>query len=228
MAIDVQATGAFPAPGSLIVANHLGFLDIIVLAAVMDTAFVAKHEVATWPWIGGLAKRAGTLFIRRGHFRDVLHVKDQMRDALDRGQRVTYFPEGTTTNGERVLPFRSGLLQAALDGRHPVHCASIRLSTAGLADSALCWWGEETLISALHRVLGVRRITARLHFDAAMLPGVPRKPLARALHALVETRVAILREEQILVTHTASPRQRRRKYAVDRIHGAGEVHIERV
>ena len=193
MGIDVRSSGLLPPMGALIVANHLGFLDIIILASVMDTVFLAKSEVAAWPGIGRLATRAGTLFIRRASFRDVRHVKARIETALLRQQRVTYFPEGTSTDGQSVLPFRSGLLQAAVDTARPVHTASLYFSSIDAADSTFCWWGDQRLAGALYRVLGVRRITACVHFEESEWRAVARKPLARALQNTVSRRVACLR-----------------------------------
>jgi len=209
MGIDVRVAGPLPPPGALIVANHLGFLDIIVLASVMDTVFLAKSEVAAWPGIGRLTARAGTLFIRRSDFRDVRRVKARIEATLREQRRVTYFPEGTSTDGRSVLPFRSGLLQAAIDGAQPVHTASLYFSSADAADTTFCWWGDQQLWGALYRVCGVRRITARLHFEEPDWRGVPRKPLARALREVVARRVTGLREEGAASLSRTGPRGRR-------------------
>ncbi|PTQ13452.1 1-acyl-sn-glycerol-3-phosphate acyltransferase [Sphingomonas oleivorans] len=111
-AVDMR--GAPPAgPGTLYVANHMSWLDIPVLASRLDARFVAKAEVGGWPLIGLLARRAGTLFVKRERRQEAGAQADAIAERLRRGDSLILFPEGTTSDGTAVLPFRTSLFAAA-------------------------------------------------------------------------------------------------------------------
>ncbi len=117
--------GVAPAPGALLVANHVSWLDILAIASCAPAIFVAKSEVRDWPAIGWLAARAQALFLKRSSGRSLLRVKNRIAALLLEGRNVVIFPEGTTSDGSRMLPFRSGLLQAAVDCTRPVQAVAI-------------------------------------------------------------------------------------------------------
>ena len=172
--------GAGPAPGALLVANHVSWLDILAIASHAPAIFVAKKEVRDWPGIGWLAARAETLFIKRSSGRSLLQAKNRVAALLLAGRNVALFPEGTTSNGLGVLPFRSGLLQAAADSARPVQPVAIayygddedRSTDAAFIDGMTLWQS----IAAICRS---GRITVRLAFAAPLAPaGRTRKDLA--------------------------------------------------
>ncbi|NCW45939.1 MAG: 1-acyl-sn-glycerol-3-phosphate acyltransferase, partial [Gemmatimonadaceae bacterium] len=101
--------GAFPDGPALLVANHLGWLDIVVLVARADCAFVAKREVSQWPVIGAVGRRLGVVFVERRPSRDLRRAVSELEARLREGAKVVLFPEGTTTDGRTVLPFKSSL-----------------------------------------------------------------------------------------------------------------------
>src|SRR5262252_3456694 len=114
LGIELRIEGAQIDSGALLLANHVSWLDILVIASLTPASFVAKSEVRCWPAIGWLAARAETLFIRRASGRSLLEVKNRIAGLLAEGRSVALFPEATTSDGETVLPFRSGLMQAAV------------------------------------------------------------------------------------------------------------------
>ena len=180
--------GAAPAPGALLVANHVSWLDVLAIASHTPAAvFVAKSEVRAWPAIGWLAARAGTLFLRRSSGRSLLQVKERIGALLLAGRNVALFAEGTTSSGSDVLPFRSGLMQAAVDSARPVQAVAIayydedgRLSAAAAFVDAMSLW--ESIGAVLRR----GPITARLVIAPPLAPaGRTRKQLAREAHELV-------------------------------------------
>ena len=107
--------GRFPEGGGALISNHLGYADIIVYAAMHPCVFCAKAEIRKWPVVGWLATKAGTVYIQRGRGGSALKAKAEMQAAVDEQLPVVFFPEGTTTNGETMLPFHSGLLVAGDD-----------------------------------------------------------------------------------------------------------------
>lgn len=195
MGVSLRISGAVPSPGALMAANHLGFLDILALSASTDVTLLAKREIGYWPVIGPLARRAGTLFIHRERRRDLVRVKATMQSALEAGRRVVYFPEATSTDGLDVRRFHSGLLQSALDARRSVHGIALHFSSSDADDQTFCWWGDQTFLPAFYRVLTVRRITARVHFEPPAAMAGTRKALARDLHRAVASRFHDLRHK---------------------------------
>jgi len=124
----IATVDATPAPahgrGALLVSNHISWLDTLVFGARWPVLFLAKSEVAAWPALGWLARRAGTLFIARGHGAE--QATRDIGDALRRGRSVVLFAEGRTTDGRGVKRFQPRLLQAALDAGAPVQAAALR------------------------------------------------------------------------------------------------------
>ena len=176
-----------PPTRGLLVLNHLSYLDILVLSAITPAVFVSKSEVRHWPLFGWLSTLGGTLFIQRARRTHVGVVNQEIRQALEEGLLVVVFPEGTSTNGEEVLPFRSPLLEPVAEGGHPITVGRIRyLLDDGDASREVCYWGNHTFLTHALHLMGKRLIHARVGF-APFPPGHrDRKALA------VELREAVL------------------------------------
>src|SRR5271170_6750511 len=101
-------------PGSMLVMNHISWIDVYVIFAIQPVRFVAKAEIRGWPVIGSLCDGVGTLYIERGRRRAVHQTNQAIADLLNAGDRIGVFPEGTTSDGRSVLPFHANLIQAAL------------------------------------------------------------------------------------------------------------------
>ena len=172
LAVRVRVTGAvLPTRGPLlVVANHVSWLDPYAINAVLAARFVAKSEVAGWPVIGTIARGFESFFIVRGSVRDAARTKDRIARALDAGQRVAVFPEGTTTDGTRVARFHPALLQAAIDAGAPVQPIAIRYTdAAGVPSRAPVFVDDMTLAGSLGRVLA----TPELHAHLSVGPAIP-------------------------------------------------------
>jgi 1-acyl-sn-glycerol-3-phosphate acyltransferase len=116
----------------LLVANHISWLDIMAIHAVVPRArFVSKADVKAWPLVARLVDSAGTLYLERERKRDALRVVHTVAAALSSGQVVAIFPEGTTSTGHGLLPFHANLLQAAIATATPVQPVALRFSEAG-------------------------------------------------------------------------------------------------
>jgi 1-acyl-sn-glycerol-3-phosphate acyltransferase len=162
-----QHPAGVPRPGaSLLVANHVSWLDIAAIHSVCPQArFVAKTEVKGWPLMGWLAARTGTIFIERGSKRDALRVVHYMAELMTAGETVALFPEGTTSRGEQLLPFHAHLLQAAIATEVPVQPASIRYSQPGLRNSPAAEFVDDmTLLRSLWSVARARHLSVRVSF----------------------------------------------------------------
>ena len=167
------------------VSNHVSWLDIFVLNSVRTTSFVAKSDIRRWPVIGLLVAWAGTLFIDRGHRHAVRQAAQQMQGCFDHGDAVGLFPEGTTTDGTTVLPFYSGLFDAALQGGVPTQPVVLRIVRQGRLAPELAFVGEQTLVANLWWLLGARGVSVECHFLApiAATEDLSRTALARQAQA---------------------------------------------
>jgi 1-acyl-sn-glycerol-3-phosphate acyltransferase len=165
----------------LLACNHVSYLDIVALAAVTPLRFVAKSEVHGWPWFGRMARYAGTIFIQRQRRRSVMLTGHHLRRAVQQNTRVVMFLEGTSTNGETVLPFRSSLLAAAVEESWPVLPVWIDYQSHDV-----CWWGGMTLVPHLWKLLGREEIPVTIRFGR-VIRHWDRKTLAEELrHAVCE------------------------------------------
>ena len=124
LGIRIRTHGSMPSSG-LLVSNHLSYLDIVVLSSIRPCVFVAKRDVARWPLFGWLAHAAGTIFVDRERRFSSPKVVNGIRDAIAGGSVVVLFPEGTSSDGSTVLPFKSALLESAVQLRSPIAAASI-------------------------------------------------------------------------------------------------------
>jgi 1-acyl-sn-glycerol-3-phosphate acyltransferase len=148
---------------ALIVCNHISWLDIFVLNAVVPMRFVAKAEVRHWPVLGWLCARAETLFIERGKARAAARINANMIELLQRGEILAVFPEGTTTDGSQLAHFHSSLIQPAIDAAGNIQPLALRyLDDQGAPSLLPAYVGEMSFVSSLRNILGARRLHVRL------------------------------------------------------------------
>jgi len=205
--VDVQ--GDLPAGPGFLITNHTGYLDIPVLMSLTGCRFVSKSEVARWPAIGFLARKGGTLFVNRGNKgRDADVTLDGMARALEDGDLVVFFPEGTTGTGERILPFRSGLLSLPARDGHPVWPAALVYETdmpgvdTGLA---LAWSNGQSLLPHVWRLVCLPGFSVRVASGHAV-EATHRKTLARSLQhrvTMMHAGLARLEAEPVPTPETA-------------------------
>jgi 1-acyl-sn-glycerol-3-phosphate acyltransferase len=166
--LDVQLTviGTPPLQGPLLlVCNHISWVDILALHAACQCRLVAKADVKRWPVIGTLATGGGALYVRRESRRDAMRVVDQMTQALHDGDILAVFPEGTTGDGDSVLPFHSNLIQAAITANAPVQTVALRFVDAtGAPSRAVSYIGDESLAGSIWRTLRAQDLRAVLVF----------------------------------------------------------------
>ena len=181
LGVRLRVEGSAPVHGAILVANHVSWLDVLAIASSAPVVFVAKSEVSGWPAIGWLAARAGTLFLKRSSGRSLLRVKNRIGALLLAGRGVALFAEGTTSNGSAVLPFRSGLLQAAVDSARPVQAVAIAYyDEDGESSEAAAFIDGMSLWQSIGAICRCGRITARLVVIPPLaLAGRSRKELAR-------------------------------------------------
>ncbi|KOV97052.1 acyltransferase [Streptomyces sp. NRRL B-1140] len=183
--VRVRISGAAaPTGGLLLVANHISWLDIPLLAAVRPARMLAKTEVRHWPVAGALAARGGTLFIDRDRLRALPDTVARIAAVLREGTAVAAFPEGSTWCGRAQGTFRRAVFQAALDAGVPVQPVRLgyRLGDGGATATAPAYVGDDTLLASLWRVTTARGLIAEVEVREALVPGSSpdRRTLARA------------------------------------------------
>jgi 1-acyl-sn-glycerol-3-phosphate acyltransferase len=153
----------------MVIANHVSWLDIPALHAVLFCRFVAKADLHHWPVIGMMADRAGTLFIERESRRDAMRVVHHMADSLRANDVLAVFPEGTTSDGTGLLPFHANLFQAAISADvpvQPIHISYID-SANGQQSFAPNFVGDTSLPVSFWRTLQARGLLVRVHVGEA-------------------------------------------------------------
>ncbi len=204
--LSISRCGQIPAAQAAVyVANHVSWIDIVALKAVAPARFVAKSEIRRWPVIGWLARQTGTLFIRRRSLRDVRRIVQGMREALRAGDCLTLFPEGTSTNGTGLRPFRTGLFQAAVEAEALVCPVAIRyMKPDGTRNTAAVFTGEMSLMPSLWRVVGETSLHVVLDFAE---PISARNKARRAVAQYARTLIAAA----LRLSGTRKSRQVRRR-----------------
>jgi len=182
LGLQPEAYGPLPKSG-LLVSNHLSYLDVLVLATITPCLFVAKQDVKSWPLFGWLARMGGTIFVSRESRMKARDSAAEIKTALDSGGLVVLFPEGTSSGGETVLPFKSALLEPAAGASHPVSAARIAYYLpGGNISEEVCYWKDMTLLPHLLHLLGKRGLRAGVCFAPFNEKIGDRKELARSLH----------------------------------------------
>lgn len=190
LGVALEVRGEPPAIGPvLLVANHVSWLDILVMHAARYCRFVSKADVQRWPLIGTLATGGGTIYIARESRRDALRVVHAMADSLRRGEVVAVFPEGTTGDGTQVMRFHGNLIQAAIAAAAPVQPVALSFvdaRTRATSQSA-SYIGDETLVGSLWRTLTGPPLVAVVHYGQAQsCDGRSRRQWADELREAVD------------------------------------------
>jgi 1-acyl-sn-glycerol-3-phosphate acyltransferase len=173
----------------LLVANHISWLDILVMHAARYCRFVSKADVMHWPLIGTLATGGGTIYIERASRRDALRVVHHVAESLARGDVVAVFPEGTTSDGVELLPFHANLIQAAVSANAPAQPVALSFIDAHTRALTLtpCYVGDDTLLGSVWRTLAGAPVTAVVRYGEPQLPlGRDRRAWATDLRRAVD------------------------------------------
>lgn len=190
----LQRDGIDPrSPGRLALANHVSWMDIFAINAVLPSRFIAKAEIGKWPLLGALVSGGGTLYIERGRRHAVASMNKTVREHLNLGETIVVFAEGTTTDGSELLPFHSNVIAPAVDVGAAIWPVAIRYTERGQRSSAAAFIGEMGLMTSLARVL----VAHRLMVEVAVLPPIlkaqaaDRHAIARAAHAAIAQHLGI-------------------------------------
>jgi 1-acyl-sn-glycerol-3-phosphate acyltransferase len=196
LGIRVQRVGELPPPGSLVVANHVGYADVLTVGGLFPVVFAARHDMRKWPMFGALAASGGTIFINREHRREGARGVARVAAALSVGATVLAFPEGTSTDGGELLPFRTGVFQGAVDSGAsvvPVAVRYLELDGAPITGENLdvvAWFRGESFLGHALRLASHRSVLAEVRFGEPLRPPHSNR---RTLAAAAEARVREMR-----------------------------------
>lgn len=191
MGIGLKITGTPPASG-LLVGNHLSYLDIMTFGAGCPCYLVSKVQIGRWPFFGTLARAGGTIFVDRASRTSAESVTDEIAKRLKGPVPVLFFPEGTSTDGAKLLRFHSRFYTPAVDAAIPVTAVAVRyLPEDGSPESQVCWFGDDTFLPHVWKVLGGPNFSAELHYGEPQIY-TNRRAAADATYAEIEA----MREEK--------------------------------
>ena len=189
MAVKVTVHGRHPAAShpTLLVSNHVSWLDVWVILSVHPVRFVAKSDIAGWPLAGWLVKQAGTIFIERARRSDTARINQHIADVMARPEAVAVFPEGTTTDGTQLRAFHASLFQPALSPGARLAVAAIRYPLRdGSPNVDASYAGDRSLLQSIRLILAQRVVRAELHFFGYVDPaGKTRRELADESRAII-------------------------------------------
>ncbi len=196
--IECDVRGPVPQRGpALILCNHLSWIDIVVIGAHLPCHFIAKRDVAGWPVFGQMARIIGVLFVDRERRAATGPVRDAMRGGFALGRTLVLFPEGTSTDGSQVLPFKSALLPDPGTTGVSIHPLTLSFFNNHRAHAFYAWYDDTPLIAHMRAVFASGPLHARLEFGDPISPDQisDRKDLARRSHNVVSENLASARKE---------------------------------
>jgi len=191
--VNVEPPAGVPALGhALVAANHVSWLDIFVINAHHPCRFVAKAEIRAWPVLGWLAYKAGTVFIARGNRRELRQIFKGIVEALHDGERVAFFPEGTTAPQGSLLPFHANLFEAAIDAEVPLQPYALAyVDAAGLPHASIDYLDDTTFGDSIRMILSGPPVRAQLTCLAPIeAAGAHRRDLAALAEQAVRDALA--------------------------------------
>lgn len=191
LGIRRSVTGDRPGRNVLFVANHISWIDIVVLMATAPGIFLAKDDVARWPLIGWMCRQTDTMFLQRGNARALAERIGSVRQALGKRENVFLFPEGTTTTGVEVRSFFPGLFQAAIDSGVAVQPVALSYLEGAGRSEAVPYVDDNRFVKHFLCLLGTKSLTSRITFlpEISTL-GQDRRKLACLSHNLISRLVA--------------------------------------
>jgi 1-acyl-sn-glycerol-3-phosphate acyltransferase len=150
---------------TMFVANHVSWIDIHAINSVIPLRFIAKSEVSDWPVFGYLVRKSGTLFIDRSRRRDAARIVSLATKSLQHGDNVGFFPEGTTSEGTKILPFKSSIVQAAINAKAQIWPIALYFPQPdGSANTQMAYAGDTTMGESMLNILKLKNPVVELHF----------------------------------------------------------------
>jgi len=196
--MKIRVHGTPPQMPFFLVTNHISYTDILLLCATSPAWFISKADVAKWPGIGALTRSANTLFLDRETRRDVHRMNQVIARLVLDGGGVGFYPEGTTSDGSEILPFKPSLLQPAVEHKLPVHVGAIAYETdpgEPPPEQLVAWVGDESFGPHARRLLAAKGFTAHVKFGGQTYTANDRKELSRLTRgAIIDLHIGLRQE----------------------------------
>jgi 1-acyl-sn-glycerol-3-phosphate acyltransferase len=164
--LKIETTGEPITGAALVVSNHISWIDIVVIGGLVPGCFIAKSDLLRWPIIGFLTKQSGNIFVKRGNKQQVHETTEQMAWILKQDLKIIAFPEGTTSDGKRVLPFHGSLFHPAILTKMPIQTLVIEYLDE--AQELAPYIDDDVFIPHLWQILGLSTINVRLNFNKSI------------------------------------------------------------
>lgn len=177
----------------IIAANHTSWIDVFVINAVQPARFIAKAEIRDWPIAGWLAEKAGTIFIRRTRRSDTAKINDTTHNVLAEGATVGFFPEGTTTAGDKLLKFHTSLFEPAVINGAMIAPVAIRYrDSGGTPTIAAAFIGELSFAESISQIIAMKSMIAEIRFAPQIAAaGTKRRALALDAEAAIANMLGV-------------------------------------
>ena len=196
LSIKIVVKGSLGEDGSLIVSNHASWIDIFIISSVIKTSFVSKSEVSRWPLVSWLAKLQRTIFIDRNNHKELTKTANKIQDRISNKQNVVLFPEGTSSDGNKVLPFKSSIFmlcelsEVSKFKIQPISIAYTKyngLSMTRIERMLIAWYGDMDLLSHLYNIIrsGSFEVEVTFHNRIDISEKKSRKDIAGECEAIV-------------------------------------------
>ena len=187
LGLNITSEESPPNPPFFLISNHLSYIDVVPLWYFLDGTFIAKSEVASWPFFGWGTRTLGVLFINRKFQSDVRRMNNRIAETISNSQGIILFPEGTSSKGERILPFNSSLLNYPAEKEIPASSVAISYRTSDAdrpAWSHVCWWGDMAFLPHFWELLKIKQVDVTVRFGDKVTTN-DRKVLSKKLHKQV-------------------------------------------
>jgi 1-acyl-sn-glycerol-3-phosphate acyltransferase len=194
--IKVNTFGTLPptsTQGVMFVANHISWSDIHALNSLIKLRFIAKSDIKSWPIFGYLSRKANALFIDRSKRHDAGRIVQITTESLLAGDNLCFFPEGTTSDGKQILPFKGSVLQAAISANTQIWPVAIRyVNQDGSLNTEMAYAGDTNLVDSMSRVINQQNAVVELHFLAPIQAAdYDRRGLTAAAYQAISTKLAL-------------------------------------
>lgn len=178
--------------GSMLVSNHVSWIDIYAINSWYPPRFVAKSEIRNWPVIGWLCAQTGVLFVERARKRDAHRIMHVIADAMRSGDVICVFPEGTTSDGLQLLPFHANLFQAPVSAGAPIRPLALRyrIAETGALTTIPAYIGDLSMMDTINAMLNGPPLVVEVFVGPAVAPEMDRRALAAHSHDAVATLIA--------------------------------------
>tara|TARA_B100000900_G_C20534458_1_gene697758 strand:- start:108 stop:764 length:657 start_codon:yes stop_codon:yes gene_type:complete len=196
LSVNISINGKMGDDGTLIVSNHASWIDIFIISSIVKTSFVSKSEVSKWPLVSWLANLQKTIFINRNKPKELVKTASEIQDRISKKQNIVLFPEGTSSDGNKVLPFKSSIFilceleESKNISIQPMSIAYTKyngLTMSRIERTLIAWYGDMNLIGHLYKLIrsGTFEVEITFHNRIDISEKKSRKDIAQECETVI-------------------------------------------